>query len=287
MTNKTWFLPPGFTFLPDGQIALGSIIPHPRQPTVTLASLDDYPDIALPEVKSIVEKNLSFSEKKSRSFGLKLFAKFLDIANTEMNMSRYKSTSFSTVDHEVRAYNGAFALETLKAIVALDNVKKHINTGRFGKRCVYIISGLRVAQQSFKVINEQANKTATSLGVSGPMPSGTALAVLGANAAFTMDYNTNNSYETAPGIVFAYQVHVIRPKDTGEEDELFSDRTAFFSGEADDEEVEELEAVGVNGVILRQDLDAPLDDYDEKRFEEADDKSYIVFKYPLEKASYK
>lgn len=87
MTRKTWFLPPDFTFLPDGQIALGSIIPGPRQPTATLASVTSYPAIILPETKSIVEKNVSFSVEKTRSLGIELFAKLLDARNAKFDVS--------------------------------------------------------------------------------------------------------------------------------------------------------------------------------------------------------
>lgn len=284
MTDKTWFLPPDFTFLPDGQIALGRVIPEPRRPTVSLASLVDHPTITLPEIKSIIEKNRSFSTEKSRSFGLELFAKFLDLANAnaKTDVSWYKSKSFSAVDHEVRMYNGAFTEETLSAILALGNVKRHVDSGRFGKRCVYIISGLRVAKQSFTVTDEKEKKTATSLGGSGPAPAGTVPFELGGNLTGSRDDMRKDGYETAPGIVFAYRLHVIRPKGTSEEGELFSDRTAFFSGEAEDEEVEEMEAVGVSEAVLQQDLDMQPDGYKEKKIEEGDEESYIVFEYATE-----
>jgi hypothetical protein len=85
-------------------------------------------------------------------------------------------------------------------------------------------------------------------------------------------------YETAPGIVFAYRLHVIRPKRAGAEAELFSDRTAFFSGgPEDDEEEEGMEAVEVNAAVLREDLDLDLDGYEERWIEEGDDESYVVF----------
>lgn len=274
MANKTWFLSPDFTFLPEGQIALGRIIPSPRQPTVTLASLTDHPTIALPEIQSIIEKNLSFSNEKTRSFGVKLFAKFLEVANAKIDVSLSKSQSFSTVDHEVRTYSRTFTSETIKAIVALDSVKQHIDSGRFGKRRVYIISGIRVAQQSFTVTNQKKKQVATSLGMSGFMPVGAAPDVAGIKITNGMNDEATNSYETAPGIVFAYRLHVIRPKGIGEEGELFSDSSAFWSGEAENE-AEEMEIVEVDKSVLREDLDEKLDGYNEKRFEGIDDESYI------------
>ncbi|KAH6614622.1 hypothetical protein B0J18DRAFT_374141 [Chaetomium sp. MPI-SDFR-AT-0129] len=279
MTSKTWFLPPDFTFLPDGQIALGSVIPDPRRPTATLASLADHPTIALPKSKSIIEKNRSFTSEKSRSFGLELFAKFLNIAsaNGKTDVSWYKNKSFSAVDHEVRAYNGAFSPEALKAIMRLDAVKKHIDSGRFGQRHVYIISGLRVAQQSFTVTYEQGKKTEGALGGSGSVPAGTVPVALGGNVSGSRKDKRTDGYETEPGIVFAYRLHVIRPRDADAEGELFSDRTAFFTGEAE-EEGEEMEVAGVNGAVLRGDLDVDPDGYEEKRIVEGDDESYIIFR---------
>ncbi|GAW22613.1 hypothetical protein ANO14919_121550 [Xylariales sp. No.14919] len=278
MTSKTWFLPPDFTFLPDGQIALGRVIPEPQRPTITLASLTDHPTIALPEVRSIIEKNHSFSAEKDRSFGLGLFAKFLDIANVndKVDESWHKSKSFSAVDHVVQAYNGGFTSPTLKAIVALEGVKRHVNSGRFGKRNVYVISGLRVAQQSFTVTDEVSKTTAISLEGSGPVAGGTTPVELGGNVAGSRSETKKDGYETAPGIVFAYRLHVIRHKRKSEEGELFSDTAAFFSGEPEGEDEEEIETVEVNAAVLRQDLDLQPEVWDERKIDDNED-SYIVF----------
>lgn len=180
------------------------------------------------------------------------------------------------MDHEVQTYHGAFAPETLKAILALDNVKKHIESGRFGKRRVYIITGLRVVRQSFTVTEEKGRNTASSVGASGFVPTGIVPVVLGASIVGKSEDRANTSYETAPGIVFAYRLHVIRPKDTGADQELFSDRTAFFTGEAEAEEAE-MEMVEVDGTVYREDLDVEQDDYEEKRLDGLDNDSYIVF----------
>ncbi|KLU87693.1 hypothetical protein MAPG_06687 [Magnaporthiopsis poae ATCC 64411] len=285
MTSKTWFLPPDFTFLPDGQIALGNVIPDPRRPTATLASLASHPTIALPTAQSIVEKNRSFTTGKSRSFGFELFASFLDLAsaNGKTDLSRHKSRSFGATDHEVRAYNGAFSPEALEAIVGLDAVKRHVRSGRFGPRHVYVISGLRVARQGFMVTDERGNKTEVAVGGSGPVPVGTVPVQLGAGISGSREDTRTDGYETAPGIVFAYRLHVIRPRGAagGAEAELFSDRTAFFSGGADeDEQGEVMEAAEMNGAELQEDLDLDLelDGYEERRIEEGDDESYIVFR---------
>lgn len=280
MASKTWFLPPDFTLLPDGQVALGRIIPEPRRPTITLASLSDHPAIAVPEIKSITEKNRSFAAEKSRSFGFELFAKFLEIfnANTSTDVSWVTNKSFSAVDHEVQQYNGAFTPDALEAITKLKEVKKHIDSGRFGKRSVYIITGVRVAQQSFTVTNEKGKKKAVSLGGSAPVPIGAVPVEFGGSISGSRENKRTDGYETAPGIVFAYRLHVIRPRDVGADGELFSDRTAFFSGGAEDEESKEMDYTAVDGEVLRDDLDIELDSFEEEKIEHGDDESYIIFR---------
>jgi len=148
------FLPPDFTFLPDGEIALGRVIPDPHRPTVTLASLGppDHPSIVLPPTASLIE-NRAFSADKSRSFGVELLAKVIELAsaNAKTDISWYRNKSFSAVDHEVRTYNGPFAAESLHAVTQIDAVKKHMSSGIYGKRAVYIITGLRVAKESITI----------------------------------------------------------------------------------------------------------------------------------------
>jgi hypothetical protein len=92
---------------------------------------------------------------------------------------------------------------------------------------------------------------------------------------------SNRSYQTAPGIVFAYRLHVIRPKGEGNaEGEVFSDRTAFLTGEAgedDDDEVEQMELVAVDAETARNDLDMDSDAFsDEQKLEEGDEESYVL-----------
>lgn len=67
-----------------------------------------------------------------------------------------------------------------------------------------------------------------------------------------------DGYETAPGIVSAYRLHMVREKrDGGAESELFSHRTAFYSGEAedsDDDDNMEMECVDVTAKVVNEDL---------------------------------
>ncbi|RDA93738.1 hypothetical protein CP533_0225 [Ophiocordyceps camponoti-saundersi (nom. inval.)] len=281
MASNTWFLPPDFTFLPDGQIALGRIISDPRRPTATLASLSDHPTIKLPEIKSVVEKNHVFSAEKSRTFGLGMLARLLGIANADArtDLSWYKNKSFSPVDHEVRSYNGPFNSDTLKAIAAVDEVKSYMNGGHFGKRYVYIMSGVRIALQPMKITDEQGRKTGVSLGGSGSIPAGAVPVGTGANIFGSGEDSKKEGYETASGIVLSYRLHVIRPKSKVVEAELLMNRTATYVAETIIDNDDEMEAVEVNEEVLRRDLDLGPEAYkEEEGVELGDDEAYVVIR---------
>ncbi|PHH80807.1 hypothetical protein CDD80_6897 [Ophiocordyceps camponoti-rufipedis] len=310
--RSTWFLPPDFTFLPDGQMALGSVIPDPRRPTVTLASLSDHPAIKLPEVRTIIEKNHVLASAKSRTLGLGLMARFLAVAdaNAKTDLSWHKNKSFSAVDHEVRSYNGAFSSAAVKAIVALDEVKRHIDGGHFGKRYVYIITGLRVAQQTMTVTDEKGRKTLVSLGGSASVPAGTVPVGTGGGVSGGVEDSKTDGYETAAGVVLAYRLHVVRPKGANVEVELFSCRTALCSdqsriggvevdlgnedvlrdeelSESNEVEVEveevridegdEMEAIEVDEAVLRQDVGLDPSVYSEVEMDEEEKETFILF----------
>jgi hypothetical protein len=247
MANKTWFLTPDFTFFPDGDIRLGTILKYPDRPTLSLATLgsdETTKAIVLPEIKTITEPGHAHSTGSGRSTSANVFAKFLDLASASgsVDVSRYKNRSFGTVDHEVRLFSGAPPPKTLSAIVQLDAVKQYINGGPFGrfkKRPVYMITGIRVAKDAFSVTDTADSSSSVAGEVSAsaellgaPLPLET-----GVGASKTREQNESHSYNTAPGIIFAYRMHVIRSKSgDGAESELFSDSTAFFTGEGDDDD---------------------------------------------------
>jgi hypothetical protein len=57
----TWFLPPDFTFAADSPIQLGTVIAHPKKPTLvltTLSSLDS--SITLPKTSILTETNHAY-----------------------------------------------------------------------------------------------------------------------------------------------------------------------------------------------------------------------------------
>ncbi|KAF5574532.1 hypothetical protein FPCIR_13544 [Fusarium pseudocircinatum] len=249
---KSWFLAPDFTFTPDGPLQLGAVIPHPSRPTQTLAS-PRTDAIALPEVQTLIEANHSHSNDVTRTAGVNLFAKFVELASASIGYetSRRNALTYGTVDHEVRSLAAPFTKEFLQSIVNAEAVKEHIHSAVFGKRTVYFISGLRVATSSFTVTKEKGVGHDTSLSGSGP--TGPVPVEVGGGISAGKESSKTDSYETAPGIVFAYRLHAIRVRGSGTvSSEMFSSRKEFMSGRPVPDP-EPFEVVDVDSEVLKAD----------------------------------
>ncbi|RKK92309.1 hypothetical protein BFJ68_g15960 [Fusarium oxysporum] len=249
---KSWFLAPDFTFTPDGPLQLGAVIPHPSRPTQTLASPRTNA-ITLPEVQTLIETNHSHSNDVTRTAAINLFAKFVELASASIGYetSRRNALAYGTVDHEVRSLAAPFTKEFLQSIINAEAVQEHIHTGMFGKRTVYFISGLRVATSSFTVTKEKGVGHNTSLSGSGP--AGPVPIEVGAGISGGKESSKTDSYETTPGIVFAYRLHAIRVRGSGTvSSQMFSTEKAFMHGRPVPDP-EPFEVVDVDTEVLKAD----------------------------------
>ncbi|KAJ6260677.1 hypothetical protein Dda_4904 [Drechslerella dactyloides] len=285
MAQTTWFLPPDFTFLPTGELKLGSVIKHPKRPTAILASIKDhFPEISLPDVQTLNEANHSHSRSSSSGGGVEIWAKFIDLASASGKISgdRFNSSNFGNSEHEIQTFATSLKEDSLKAIVNLAKVKKHIDSGLSGlfgqKRPVYIVSGLRIAKNSFNVSHDTGSGSHWSISGSGPAGAAAAVPVeVGAAVSADREKKSTDSYDTHPGIIFAYRLHVIRAHRDGDADaELFAHRTAFLTGEGDDDDDEDqgvMEMVDATGKVIGEDLE------EEAQFEElvVGDERLVVF----------
>ncbi|KAH8194218.1 hypothetical protein TruAng_011615 [Truncatella angustata] len=240
-TMRTWFLPPDFTFAADGPLQLGTVIAHPKKPTLILTTLSSLnSSIKLPKTSILTETNHTHNKLHAQSNGVSIWTKFLGVASTSLNndFGSSASLSYGAVDHEIRSFAEPLTAETALHIAALPVVQRHMVTGAYGKRSVYVVSGVRIAKTSFTVKKETGANYTVDLSGSGPPIPGPVPLELGASVAHYQEKTVTDSYETAPGIVFAYRVHVIRYKRAGVETELFQSKGAFMtgSGRADDEE---------------------------------------------------
>ncbi|RFU31061.1 hypothetical protein B7463_g5279, partial [Scytalidium lignicola] len=234
---KTWFLPPDFTFSSDGPLQLGTVIAHPSRPTIVLASLPGNSGITLPRTSILLEQNHIHNSSASSNGSVNIFTKLLDAASASIKSEakRHSILKYGKVDHEIRSFAEPLSAATVSAITAIQEVRDHINSGVFGKSPVYIVSGLRIAKSSFSVTKEAGSSFSGEISGSGP-PAGTVAVEVSGSVAHQKEMDVMDSYDTAPDIVFAYRMHVIRPKRAGFETELFSSKGAFLTSDGKTEE---------------------------------------------------
>ena len=255
----TWFLPPDFTFAADGPLKLGTVIAHPKKPTLVLTVLGSPNlDIKLPKMSTLIEPNHYHDNSFARSNSFAIWSQFLAFASAsvDIDVGSKESLSHSVVDHEIRTFADPLTTETALRIAALPVVQQQMASGLFGKRAVYVVSGVRIAKSSFTIKKERGTHYAGGLSGSGPPIPGPVPLELGAGVAHARETTVTDSYETAPEIVYAYRVHVVRYKRAGVEMELFQSKSAFMtgSGRVDEEEL----PIVVEGT--KEELDADLEE---------------------------
>ncbi|KAI0377866.1 hypothetical protein F5Y04DRAFT_263431 [Hypomontagnella monticulosa] len=274
-TTKTWFLPPDFTFKEDS-LQLGTVLPHPAHPTKILLEPSEVPDLALPPVQSLIETGHNHTRSSNSSIGGEITASISELASlgTNLNLQGRDVIQYGTVSHEIRSFSRTLSKATLELITAQPAVRRKIDSGLFGKRPVYVISGLRITVDSMEVTKEKSRTRGGGGNASGPAT--VAPVELGAEVHGERGKDVLDSYETAPGIVFAYRVTVIRQKRDGSvESEIFSHKTAFMTGTGEDENEQiEMEAVEVTKGILDDDIEEEVD-ANEHQLSNGD--SYISF----------
>ncbi|KAL3481492.1 hypothetical protein BJX99DRAFT_218426 [Aspergillus californicus] len=260
--KKTWFLPPDFTFLENGPIRLGTIIPHPKHPTLALLDPDEIstmtPPVELPSVQVLVESNHSHTDSRGNAIGGEIWARFVELASAslKLDIEWRKDMQYGVVDHEVHSFVRPFTRDTLAAIATHPSVRKHMDGGLWGKQPVYIVSGLRITKTAMSVTEGRGTTRGGGIGVSGPVPAGAMPVEIGVGLHGEMRRDKVDSYETAPGIIFAYRLHCIRQKRDGDvESEMFSHKTTFMTGGVDGDEVVEIEIADVDMLELKDDLE--------------------------------
>lgn len=124
---------------------------------------------------------------------------------------------------------------------------------------MFVITGVRIARTSFAVseVARSGREVSGKVGVSVGEALGGGVGVGYAGEERSGD-EIEHLYETAPGMVFAYRVHVVRVKGDGEvTEELFSHKGAFMTGGA--EEGEALECIEVTPQVLRESLEGTVE----------------------------
>ncbi|KAI0441002.1 hypothetical protein F4803DRAFT_440179 [Xylaria telfairii] len=259
--STTWFLLPDFTFTANGPLRLGMMIPHWSKPTTVLATIGygAAGEIELPPEMIIVEPKHVHSRSVSRSTGLSAWAKFESLisASAGNEFSKDNSINYGETDHEIHTFKDPLTPEVVTAIANIPAVRAHIESGMFGKRPIYIISGMRIATSSFTVTKEVRSGFTLEAEASGPPP-GTLPFEIGGTVKHDGQKSVADSYQTAPGIVFAYRLHVIRTRRTRAETGLFSHKSAFLTG-ATGETGESLTIVEATEDEINEDLEEEIE----------------------------
>lgn len=257
----TWFLPPDFTFNADGPLRLGMVLPHWSKPDMVLADLKvaQKDNINLPDISIAEEPNHAHGRSRSISNGLSLRSKIGGIgsASTDVEISRGVNITFSEANHKIYTFCDPLTTETVTEIANLPKVRAQIDSGMFSKRSVYIVTGLRIATTSFTVTKELSSGLSLEVAGSGP-PAAAVPVEVGANLHHNRHKGTTSCYETAPGTLFAYRLHVMRTRRRGVEEALFSHKSAFMAG-ADGERGERMMIVEATQAEIDLDLEEDVD----------------------------
>lgn len=264
---KTWFLFPGpdFTFKPDGLLRLGTVIEHPKDPTKILLQAASCQGLKLPGVTTITETNHTHSRTLDRSFAANIFAKIFSNASVSFGMDAETdhSLSFGTVDHEVQQFDDVLSEACLRRLVSESSARSHMDSGIFGKRPLYIVTGLRVTRQPMSISKTASASKAGAATLSGNATGGSAPLEIGGDIRGTAGRAIVDSYEAPAGVIFAYRVHIIREKsDRATDGGIFSSRAAFMGSTFEEIETE-FEAVEGSPQALEDDIEenANFDSY--------------------------
>ncbi|KAI1124014.1 hypothetical protein F5Y10DRAFT_285459 [Nemania abortiva] len=228
-----WFLLPDFTFTTEGPLRLGMVIPHWSSPTTVLADLgSNTSGIKLPPRATTVEPNYFHTRSESRSNNLSIWLKFESLASASAgnNYSKKNIVEYSKADHETHTFKDPLAPEIVAAITNFPTVRAHIESGMFGKRPFYIVTGVRIATSPFKVTKERNSSPTLEAERSGASTGTKPTMAVGGKVGRGSQSTVADSYDRVPDIVFAYQLHVVRTRRAGFETRLYSHRKAFFIG---------------------------------------------------------
>jgi len=204
---KTYILAPNFTYHPNTSICMGDIIEDPSDPTKPLSSLRDS---SFPSMVTHFDYDVKLSKEKSHSLQGSVWAKFLEIAKEKIGgevgggaLDKYVIDRLETIYFEKQPTDEE-AAERIKN----EKVQVAMNSCIFGKKPVYMITGLKVAR-GFRV--ESGNISESSKNMSLELPASWALS-FGSGLSAGSTSNTRQSYRSDQDIVFAYQLHVITCK---------------------------------------------------------------------------
>jgi hypothetical protein len=204
---KTYILAPNFTYHPNTSICMGDIIQDPSDPTKPLSSP---PNLSALNTESHLDYDAKLSKHKTHSLQGSVWAKFLETAHESIGggvsgdvLDRYTMDRLETIYFRKQLTDDEAAER-----VTQGKVKAAINSGIFGKKPVYMITGLKIAR-GFRLESGNASKAEVNMAIEAQVSSEVSL---GAEISASRTYDVQQSYRSSQDIVFAYQLHIITHK---------------------------------------------------------------------------
>ncbi|KAH6962019.1 hypothetical protein BKA56DRAFT_598219 [Ilyonectria sp. MPI-CAGE-AT-0026] len=239
--QPTWFKLHDFTTT-AADLPLGTVLRDWNDPSTAIFVPGDAedPSITWPtESPVLTEEKHEWHDTNDSSSAVNILTKFIKTATfkTDIERQRHGNLNYGTVDLKIKKFQGVrpFDSKAAKAIVSQNEVHNYTNSSSFGYKDVYVVTALRLADKSFDVGKESGSADRTEVSGSVKLPK--------VPVNVTPSYNANNSntvdhsYSTAQGdavgegVVYAYQMHVIREARDTTTTWLFSHKKGFMTGE--------------------------------------------------------
>jgi hypothetical protein len=198
----TYVLSPNFTYHPNTSICMGDIVLDPIDPTKPLSSATN-----LPPIESHIDYDIQLNKQTSRSFEGTIWAKFLQVADAKLSgglssniLAKYTIDRLETVYFRKQPTD-----EEVAERASEPRVRAAMDSGIFGRRPVYMISGLKIAR-GFRLNSFDGQLAHAEIKGGGQV---SADASIGGGGGYTGSDDVQQSYRTGSDIVFAYQLHII------------------------------------------------------------------------------
>ncbi|KAK2590081.1 hypothetical protein QQS21_012242 [Conoideocrella luteorostrata] len=245
--TRTYFLAPNFEHKPSSSpIQLGVLLADPLKPTKPLSTPSSPPGF-----DSIVQTSYAISRTSGNTVNAGVQANFLSFAGTSVNSANnvHVLQSFDIDMLETRRLKcePQDDDDDLLARLQEPKVQAAIRGGLYRARPIYMISGLKIAR-GLSVQREESKSTGGSVGGTVPIVEGISA---GAEIGGEKRFGTSSTFKVAPEeeIIFAYQVHKIRPKSRKvikASVNVYEASYAFLHGEDEDSGFKGVEVVPVS-----------------------------------------
>jgi hypothetical protein len=234
---KTYILAPNFSYHPNTSICIGDIVQDPSDPTKPLSGPPD--PLAL-NTESHLDYNAKLSKHETHSLNGSIWAKFLETVNTRISggvsddvLDKYTMDRLETIYYKKQPTD-----EEATERVKHNKVKSAINSGVFGKKPVYIITGLKVAR-GFRLESRETSTAERNTTLEVPVSSKDGV---GADISLSSTGGVQQYHRSGQDIIFAYQLHIVKHKGWRQKDvdiSVYKPKAAFLNedGEVVEEEL--------------------------------------------------